>query len=102
MSESVQTEIGVAMIELLLGMLAGADMARRLVVCEAVLMAACELGAAPETCGALLEAINGSESARIRQLAAEVLRPLRAPPQLEARSVPRPAPHDAPEPDAIR
>ena len=72
MSVSPQTETGVALIELLLGMLAGADMARRLAVAEAVLGVACELGASIETAGALLEAINGGEAGRITALAARV------------------------------
>lgn len=69
---SVEAAIGVALVELLLEMLAGADMARRLSVAEAVLMAACEIGASAETCGALLEAINGGEVERITVLTARV------------------------------
>ena len=80
MSETIITGTAarVALVEILLDVLFAADMALRLSVSEAVLTAATELGASRETAGALLEAINGNETERIRRLADRMQGEMRA------------------------
>lgn len=80
MSETILTGTAarVALVEILLDVLFAADMALRLSVSEAVLTAATELGASRETAGALLEAINGGETDRIRRLADRMQGEMRA------------------------
>lgn len=65
------------LVELLLAVLCAGTMEHRLVVAEAILLAACDLGADREVAGALLEAINGGEVERITTLANRVVQQVR-------------------------
>lgn len=77
MKPSVEQEIAVALVELLLHVLSAGETSHRLIVAEAILLAACDLGADREVAGALLEAINGGEVERITTLANRVVQQVR-------------------------